>query len=218
MSSHSWTERAFRASGLLSVRVATASVLAASMRTIRYNAITSELAARRTGKLTRYEPPGRSPDNGDDVAFLNDTALADVEFRHLAGRGRLHGDLHLHRLENADGVALLYLLTDRDDHLPDVGHHLGNDLLAHPRSLVTRAPSGADSGGSERSNALRSGGSASESISRACLGSATSRPDSSTTRAAASTRSPLDDAMSPPGRWKLSSRPTRTFPPSDTAP
>src|SRR5919106_955853 len=199
MSSHIWTERAFRASGLVRLRVATASVTAVSTRVMR-GARSRAPRSREPACSPDSNHPGRSSDDGDDIAFLNDTTFADVELRDLAGRGRLHGDLHLHGLEYADGVALLYLLTKRDDYLPHVGHHLGNDFLAHPRSFVTGAPSGADSGGSKRSKALRSGGSTSEIISRACLGSATSRPDSSTTRAAASTRSPLDDAMSPPGR------------------
>ena len=52
----------------------------------------------------------------------------DLDVPHRAGDGRLHWDLHLHRLEDDQRVALGDGLTRLDVHLPDVRSDLGMDF------------------------------------------------------------------------------------------
>ena len=52
----------------------------------------------------------------------------DLYFPDRAGDGRLHRDLHLHRLEDDQRVALGDALTRLDVHLPDVRGDLGMDF------------------------------------------------------------------------------------------
>src|SRR5690606_38228675 len=63
-----------------------------------------------------------------DVALVHRRALGAADLRHRAGLLGLHGDLHLHGLEDDDGVALLDGVADRDLDLPDVRGHRGLDL------------------------------------------------------------------------------------------
>ena len=76
---------------------------------------------------TRYSGR-RSGDDGDQVALLDDVALGDV---HLGDNARPLGqdrDLHLHRLEDHQGVTVVDVITFRRDHLPHVRDHLRADF------------------------------------------------------------------------------------------
>src|ERR671914_1806389 len=67
-------------------------------------------------------------DDRDEVPLLHEVALDHLELGDRAGVLRDDGDLHFHRLEDHQGVALFYLVTLRDDDLPDVRHHLRMDF------------------------------------------------------------------------------------------
>src|SRR5256885_9843416 len=113
---------------------------------IRRRTPTRSAASRRSRSRwncsTRPTRSGRTRlvDDRDQVALLDDIALVDRELLdHPVGLGE-YRDLHLHRLENDQGVALGHLVPGVGDHLPHVGHHLGPDLLGHrPASLLAPA-------------------------------------------------------------------------------
>src|SRR4029450_11636000 len=78
-----------------------------------------------------------SVDNRQAVSFLYDVTLSDVD---LSDRARLLGKyryLHLHRLQQRDGVTGIDLVPGRDHDLDDVRHEVGDDLLGH-RLLLGR--------------------------------------------------------------------------------
>src|SRR5256885_7031847 len=114
---------------------------------IRRRTPTRSAASRRSRSRwncsTRPTRSGRTRlvDDRDQVALLDDIALVDRELLdHPVGLGE-YRDLHLHRLENDQGVALGHLVPGAGDHLPHVGHHLGPDLLRHrPASLLSPRP------------------------------------------------------------------------------
>src|SRR3954451_15630166 len=101
-SSSSWS-RALRAPGRFRVRRATAS--AGSSRSSFPPANPSAISLRLF-------------QDDQDVALGNRLALFDADLGHLAGVLGLDGHLHLHRLEDDDGVALVDLIADRDLDLP----------------------------------------------------------------------------------------------------
>jgi very-short-patch-repair endonuclease len=70
-------------------------------------------------------------DGGDEVALLDHVALVHGDLAHCAGDLADHRYLHLHRLEDHQRVSVADLVTGRGDDLPDIGHHLGPDLLGH---------------------------------------------------------------------------------------
>src|SRR5580692_9182177 len=83
------------------------------------------------------EPTGRSHwsvDDGDQVAFLDYVAFGDVHAGDRAGAFGDDRDLHLHRLEDDQGVAVVDLITFGRDHFPHVRDHLRADL-SHRRLL-----------------------------------------------------------------------------------
>src|SRR3954454_20621573 len=81
----------------------------------------------------------RSADDGDQVALLHHVPLVDGQL----GEGAIglgdDRDLHLHRLEDHQGVALGDGVARLGDDLPDVGHHLGADLVGHRGTPPRRA-------------------------------------------------------------------------------
>src|SRR5438270_5397186 len=155
-----------------------------------------EMALRCSGRssVTVATCPSRSTrtdgllNDSDDVALLDDAALLDTDLRDRPCQRGFHGDLHLHRLEDHERIALCDGVALGDDDLPHVRDHLGEDL-GH-----LYAPEPPDS------TALRSGSAGRDSSARASAGSATSRPCIRTIVAAASTRFPFEDAISPLGR------------------
>src|SRR5438105_73609 len=112
-----------------------------------------EMALRWSGRssVTVATCPSRSTltggllDNGDDVALLDDAALLDPDLLHGPRHGRLHGDLHLHGLEDHQGIALRDGVAGGHHDLPDVRHHLGLNL-GHDNTALRSG-----SAGSERS-------------------------------------------------------------------
>src|SRR3954453_19611109 len=79
--------------------------------------------------------PNGSLDDRDHVAFLHDVALVDPQLLDGAPALRRYRDLHLHRLEDDQGVALLDAVAGADHDFPDIGHHLGADFLGHASSF-----------------------------------------------------------------------------------
>src|SRR5271165_5934210 len=78
----------------------------------------------------RGQPPASSrlADDGDQVPFLDHVALRDV---HLGDHARAFGqdrDLHLHRLEDHQGVTVVDVIAFRRNHLPHVRDHLRADF------------------------------------------------------------------------------------------
>src|SRR5437762_11346426 len=59
--------------------------------------------ATRPSRWTRSNP---LLNDGDDIALLDDAALLDPNLLDRARNRGLHGDLHLHRLEDHERVAL----------------------------------------------------------------------------------------------------------------
>jgi hypothetical protein len=81
-----------------------------------------------------------SGDTGDQVTLLDYLALFDREFLddpRALGEDR---DLHLHRFEHHEGVALGDDVTPRGDHLHHVRDHLGAQFFGHSRLQVSGAP------------------------------------------------------------------------------
>jgi GNAT superfamily N-acetyltransferase len=90
---------------------------------------------------------GRAPEGGsrkdrrDEVALLEHLTLDHVQVLDGAGVLGEHRDLHLHRLEDDQGVARGHLRTPFDQDLPDAGNHLRLDLLdRHRASLALCRP------------------------------------------------------------------------------
>jgi hypothetical protein len=73
-------------------------------------------------------------DLGDQIAFLDDVAFGDLD-AHGASGLRDHRDLHLHRLEDHQRVAVLDLLAFGDDDLPDIRDQFGTYFVGHRVSL-----------------------------------------------------------------------------------
>src|SRR6266480_3677683 len=105
----SWS-RAFRESGLLRVRRATAS--AGWSR--------SSLPPANSGIAA-----GSLFEDDEDVALGDRLALLDPDLGDLAGVLRLDRHLHLHRLQDDDRVPLVDLVTDGDFNLPDCACDVG---------------------------------------------------------------------------------------------
>ena len=70
----------------------------------------------------------RLADAGDQVAFLDHVALGDVHLGDHAGAFGQDRDLHLHRLEDHQGVTVVDVIAFRRDHLPHVRDHLRADF------------------------------------------------------------------------------------------
>jgi STAS domain len=69
-----------------------------------------------------------SADLGDQLVFLNDVALGHVELGDGAALLGEDGDLHLHRLEDDESVAVIDVVALGDQHLPHVRDHLRADF------------------------------------------------------------------------------------------
>ena len=99
---------------------------------------TTRLPARRSRPSTRprrlrrdlglRRGRGQSADLGDQLVFLNDVALGHVELGDGAALLGQDGDLHLHRLEDDEGVAVIDVVALGDQHLPHVRDHLRADF------------------------------------------------------------------------------------------
>src|SRR5689334_19936813 len=68
------------------------------------------------------------------VTLLDDGALGDGDLGDRTVHLRDHRDLHLHRLQDHQRVAVLDGVTLGHQHLVDVGHHLRAYLFGHRRS------------------------------------------------------------------------------------
>src|SRR5271166_1491742 len=83
----------------------------------------------------RSRIPGRPPtcsrqlaDDRDQVAFLDHLALRDVHLGDHAGAFGQDRDLHLHRLQDHQGVTVVDVIAFRGNHLPHVRDHLRADF------------------------------------------------------------------------------------------
>src|SRR5437879_13764088 len=73
-----------------------------------------------------------SADDGYDVTLLYYVALCDSHLGHRGVRFTQNRDLHLHRLEDDQGVACGDRLAGAHEHLPHIGDHLCAYCLGHP--------------------------------------------------------------------------------------
>src|SRR4249919_1285337 len=84
----------------------------------------------------------RSLQHDEDVAFADRFALRATDLLHGAVVLRRHRDLHLHRLEDNYGVAILDLVADRDLDFPDVARDVRLDVChcggEYPRMTAER--------------------------------------------------------------------------------
>src|SRR5215211_559834 len=75
-------------------------------------------------------------EDDEDVALLHRLALLDPDLLHRAGILCLDGHLHLHRLEDDHGVALVDLVAGFDLDLPnssgDVRRYVGHGAAEYP--------------------------------------------------------------------------------------
>src|SRR5260370_24550681 len=84
--------------------------------------------------------PRRLLEDGDRVAFLNGLALGHADLGDGPGAWRLHGDLHLHRLEDDHRVAGGDPVSRPRRDLEDDARDVGLDLLTHRRLLPRPSP------------------------------------------------------------------------------
>jgi hypothetical protein len=77
-----------------------------------------------------------SADLGDEIALLDDVALGHMQHGHRTRAFGQDGDLHLHRLQDDQGVTVIDVIALGRDHLPHVRDHLRADL-SHGDSLVS---------------------------------------------------------------------------------
>src|SRR5829696_9502989 len=91
----------------------------------------------------------RSLQDDENVAFADRVSLGAADLLHGAVVLGLHGDLHLHRLEDDDGVAILDLVADGNLDFPDVAGDVRRDLGAH--ASLTRGRISAHDGGAAES-------------------------------------------------------------------
>jgi GntR family transcriptional regulator len=82
---------------------------------------------------------GASGDLGDQVAFLDDIALGDVQAGDGARRLGEDRDLHLHGLQDDQGVPVVDAIALGRDHLPHVRDHLRANL-SHGSSCLLSSP------------------------------------------------------------------------------
>src|SRR4249919_314365 len=90
-------------------------------------------ATASAGKSSSSLPPARRSSTAllqddEDVAFADRLALLAADLLDDAVVFGLHRDLHLHRLEDDDGVAILDLIADRDCDFPDVPRDVRLDV------------------------------------------------------------------------------------------
>src|SRR6187551_2674948 len=110
----------------------TSSSIISELTALRCSGRASVIRATGPPRSTVISAIGVSLDDRDDVALLDDAALLDPDFLDDPAGGRLHRDLHLHRLQDDERVARLDRVAGGDHDLPDVGDHLGLDV--HRRS------------------------------------------------------------------------------------
>src|SRR3954468_6911489 len=98
-------------------RASTSSSIMSELTALRCSGRESVMWATDPPRSTRISamPAGISFDHRDDVALLDDATLLDANLRHRAAGGRLDGDLHLHGLEDDEGVAFRHRVPGRND-------------------------------------------------------------------------------------------------------
>src|SRR5436190_23020745 len=91
-----------------------------------------EMVSRATpgaGSSTSSRPPGESLlEDNERVALRHRFALGDADLLDHAGVLGLDRHLHLHRLEDHHGVALLHVVADLDLDLPHGARDVGLDF------------------------------------------------------------------------------------------